>query len=109
MVENYGKWSFDNEKYLILNFAMGGAYPFKTNGIKEPYNGVPAETVEAVKTGRIAMLVDWVRVWGPEEWSKALLRLPSTSILPAHSASLKRTGNLPQRPCSSAPDDREKR
>ena len=67
MVENYGKWSFDNEKYLILNFAMGGAYPFKTNGIKEPYNGVPAETVEAVKTGRIAMLVDWVRVWGPKE------------------------------------------
>ena len=67
MVENYGKWRFDNPKYLILNFAMGGAYPFKTNGIKEPYNGVPAETGEAVKTGRIAMLVDWVRVWGPKE------------------------------------------
>lgn len=65
MVENYGKWSFDNPKFLILNFAMGGAYPFKTNGIKEPYNGVPAETVEQVKTGKVAMLVDWVRVWGP--------------------------------------------
>ncbi|MCA0909722.1 family 16 glycosylhydrolase [Qipengyuania gaetbuli] len=67
MVENYGKWRFDNPKYLILNFAMGGAYPFKTNGIKEPYNGVPAETVEKVKTGEVAMLVDWVRVWGPEK------------------------------------------
>ena len=67
MVENYGKWRFDNPKYLILNFAMGGAYPFKTNGIKEPYNGVPAETVEKVKTGKVAMLVDWVRVWGPEK------------------------------------------
>ena len=67
MVENYGKWRFDNPKYLILNFAMGGAYPFKTNGIKEPYNGVPAETVEKVKTGKVAMLVDWVRVWGPKK------------------------------------------
>ena len=67
MVENYGKWRFDNAKYLILNFAMGGAYPFKTNGIKEPYNGVPAETVEKVKTGKVAMLVDWVRVWGPKK------------------------------------------
>ncbi len=67
MVENYGKWRFDNEKYLILNFAMGGAYPFKTNRIEEPYNGIPAETVEAVKTGKVAMLVDWVRVYAPEE------------------------------------------
>ena len=67
MVENYGKWRFDNPKYLILNFAMGGAYPFKTNGIKEPYNGIPAETVEKVKTGEVAMLVDWVRVWGPKK------------------------------------------
>ena len=67
MVENYGKWRFDNEKYLILNFAMGGAYPFKTNRIETPYNGIPAETVEAVKTGKVAMLVDWVRVYAPED------------------------------------------
>lgn len=67
MVENYGEWRFDNEKYLILNFAMGGAYPFKTNGIKEPYAGIPAETAEAVKAGNVAMMVDWVRVWGPAE------------------------------------------
>lgn len=66
MVEHYGKWRFDNPKHLILNFAMGGAYPVKTNGIKEPYVGVPQETVEQVKTGTVAMLVDWVRVWGPE-------------------------------------------
>ena len=67
MVENYGKWSFDNPKYIILNFAMGGAYPYKTNGIKAPYNGVPAETVEKVKGGDVAMLVDWVRVYAPAE------------------------------------------
>ena len=67
MVENYGEWRFDNRKYLILNFAMGGAYPFKTNRIEEPYNGIPQATVDAVKTGEVAMLVDWVRVYAPEE------------------------------------------
>ena len=67
MVENYGKWAFDNPKYLILNFAMGGAYPFKTNGIEQPYNGVPQATVDKVKAGEVAMLVDWVRVYAPED------------------------------------------
>ena len=33
MVEYYGPWAFDNGKYLILNLAVGGTYPFKTNGI----------------------------------------------------------------------------
>ena len=64
MVEHYGKWNFDNAKYVILNFALGGAYPFKTNGIKEPYQGMPAETVEKIKRGEVAMHVDWVRVYG---------------------------------------------
>jgi beta-glucanase (GH16 family) len=63
MVEHYGKWTFDTPKYLILNFALGGAYPFKTNGIKEPYNGLPQETVDRIKAGDIAMEVDWVRVY----------------------------------------------
>ncbi|WFL77746.1 glycoside hydrolase family 16 protein [Altererythrobacter arenosus] len=70
MVENYGKWRFDNPKHLILNFALGGAYPFKTNGIKQPYNGVPAATVEKIKTGKVAMLVDWVRIYAPAETSE---------------------------------------
>ncbi|TMM46750.1 glycoside hydrolase family 16 protein [Qipengyuania marisflavi] len=67
MVEYYGKWRFDTPKHIILNFAIGGAYPFKTNGIEAPYNGMPAETVEQIKTGNVAMLVDWVRVWGPKD------------------------------------------
>ena len=67
MVEHYGEWRFDNPKYLILNFAMGGAYPFKTNGIQQPYNGIPQETVDAVKTGGVGMLVDWVRIYAPED------------------------------------------
>lgn len=67
MVEHYGDWRFDNAKYLILNFAMGGAYPVKTNGIQKPYVGIPQETVDAVERGEVEMLVDWVRVYAPEE------------------------------------------
>jgi len=62
MIEHYGAWAFDTPKYLILNFALGGAYPFKTNGIETPYNGLPEETVQRIKAGEIAMYVDWVRV-----------------------------------------------
>jgi beta-glucanase (GH16 family) len=61
MVEHYGAWAFDTSKYVILNFALGGAYPFKTNGIEQPYSGLPAETVARVKAGDIRMEVDWVR------------------------------------------------
>ncbi|NCP20204.1 MAG: glycoside hydrolase family 16 protein [Erythrobacter sp.] len=67
MVENYGEWRFDNPKYLILNFALGGAYPFKTNGIEKPYNGMPQSTVDRIKEGDVSMLVDWVRVYAPAE------------------------------------------
>ncbi|MAK97727.1 MAG: hypothetical protein CL807_02470 [Citromicrobium sp.] len=67
MVEHYGEWSYDNPKYLILNFALGGAYPFKTNGVEEPYNGLPQATVDKIKSGDVAMLVDWVRAYAPEE------------------------------------------
>ncbi len=62
MVEHYGKWVFDNPKYLILNFALGGAYPFKTNGVKAPYNGIPESTVNLIKEGKSKMMVDWVRI-----------------------------------------------
>jgi beta-glucanase (GH16 family) len=71
MVEHYGDWRFDTPKHLILNFAVGGAYPIKTNGIQEPYVGVPQYTVEKIKTGEIAMLVDWVRVYAPEGTAEA--------------------------------------
>ncbi|QWC57288.1 family 16 glycosylhydrolase [Erythrobacter sp. 3-20A1M] len=64
MVEHYGKWVYDRPEYIILNFALGGAYPSKINGIERPYNGLPVETVERIKNGDIAMYVDWVRVTG---------------------------------------------
>jgi beta-glucanase (GH16 family) len=62
MVEHYGEWAYDNPKFLILNLALGGAYPFKTNGIKDPYNGLPASTVELIKKGKAKVLVDWVLI-----------------------------------------------
>lgn len=62
MAEHYGKWAFDTEKYLILNYALGGAYPVKINGAKTPYYGMPASTIDLIKTGKAKMLVDWVRV-----------------------------------------------
>lgn len=62
MTQFFGTWAFDNPKYLILNFAVGGIYPFKINGVKEPYYGLPAATFEAIKNNKSKMLVDWVKV-----------------------------------------------
>lgn len=62
MAEHYGKWAFDNKKFLIFNYALGGAYPIKLNGIKEPYNGITPSSVDLVKNGQAKMLVDWVKV-----------------------------------------------
>ena len=62
MVEHYGRWAFENEKFLILNFALGGAYPYKTNGVKEPYNGIPAATVDLINNNKAKFMVDWVKV-----------------------------------------------
>jgi beta-glucanase (GH16 family) len=64
MVDFLGPWVFDNEKYLILNFALGGTYPFKTHGIKEPYYGLSSDTLEKIRAGEARVYVDWVRVQG---------------------------------------------
>lgn len=66
MVEHYGQWVFDTPEHVILNFAVGGIYPYKVNGIEQPYSGVPQSTVDRIKAGELAMEVDWVRVWAPE-------------------------------------------
>ncbi|WP_075064109.1 glycoside hydrolase family 16 protein [Ornatilinea apprima] len=62
MVEFFGEWVFDNQKFLILNFALGGVFPYKTNGINSPYYGIPQATVEAIQRDEIKLLVDWVKV-----------------------------------------------
>lgn len=65
MAEFFGPWVFDNEKFLILNLALGGTYPFKTNGIMSPHYGLAAETVKRIKDDEVRVLVDWVRVDPP--------------------------------------------
>jgi len=62
MVEHYGPWAFDGTKYLVLNLALGGTYPFKTNGAREPYFGLPKATVDRIRAGEAVLLVDWVKV-----------------------------------------------
>jgi beta-glucanase (GH16 family) len=62
MVEFFGEWAFDNEKFLILNLALGGTYPFKTNGIREPYYGLPEQTVRAIQNNLARFAVDWVKI-----------------------------------------------
>jgi len=64
MVDYYGSWVFDQKYYIILNFALGGTYPFKTNGISEPYYGLPEETVRSIQKDEIKLLVDWIKVTG---------------------------------------------
>lgn len=62
MTQFFGEWAFNNPKFLILNFAVGGVYPFKINGIKEPYHGLSSSALAAIKDGKSKMLVDWVKV-----------------------------------------------
>jgi beta-glucanase (GH16 family) len=64
-IEQYGKWAFDNEKYLILNLALGGNYPRSVNKTDDPYPGLPAGTVDLIKQDKARFLVDWVRVTAP--------------------------------------------
>ncbi len=61
-VEKYGRWAFDNPKHLIVNLAIGGAYPQAVNTVARPYPGLPQETVDQIKTDTVTMLVDWVRI-----------------------------------------------
>lgn len=61
-VERYGAWAFDNPKYLILNFALGGTYPASVNNITSPYPGLADSTVRRISNGGVKMVVDWVRV-----------------------------------------------
>jgi beta-glucanase (GH16 family) len=62
MVEAHGRWAYDNPKHLIVNLALGGAYPRAVNQVDAPYVGLPAETVELIDADQAVMLVDWVKV-----------------------------------------------
>jgi len=62
MVEHYGRWAYDNPKYIILNFAIGGGYPHGVNKVDAPYYGLSQTSVNKIKAGNTEMLVDWVLV-----------------------------------------------
>jgi beta-glucanase (GH16 family) len=62
MVEHYGRWAFDNAKFIILNFALGGGYPGGVNKVTSPYHGISQATVNKIKAGQAKVLVDWVLV-----------------------------------------------
>jgi beta-glucanase (GH16 family) len=65
-IEQYGPWAFDNDKFLILNVALGGGYPHSVNHADAPYFGLPASTVDLIKAGGVQVLIDWVRVVSSE-------------------------------------------
>lgn len=62
MVEHYGRWAFDNPKFIILNFALGGGYPQAVNKVDKPYFGISQSTVDKIKAGEAKFIVDWVLV-----------------------------------------------
>lgn len=62
MIEARGHWPFDDPKYVIVNFALGGGYPQGVNRVSEPYPGIPVATVDLIKADQAVYLVDWVRV-----------------------------------------------
>ncbi|MFL1378147.1 MULTISPECIES: discoidin domain-containing protein [unclassified Nocardiopsis] len=57
-----GQWVFDHDHYIILNLALGGAYPAGYNGVTEPYWGLPQESVDRIAAGGVQAEIDWVRV-----------------------------------------------
>jgi beta-glucanase (GH16 family) len=61
-VEHYGRWAFENSKFIILNFALGGGYPYGVNKIKAPYYGLSKSSADKIKAGEAKVLVDWVLV-----------------------------------------------
>lgn len=65
MVEHYGRWAFDNAKFIILNFAIGGGYPAGVNKVKAPYYGLSQSSVDKIKAGNVKTYVDWVLVTKP--------------------------------------------
>jgi len=62
MVEFFGPWAFDTDKFLILNLALGGTYPFKTNGVQQPYYGLPAASVREIQGNKARFVIDWVKI-----------------------------------------------
>ncbi|MEU8505550.1 discoidin domain-containing protein [Streptomyces brevispora] len=57
-----GQWVFDHNQYVILNLALGGAYPAGWNKVTAPYWGLPQSSVDRIAQGGIKAEIDWVKV-----------------------------------------------
>jgi beta-glucanase (GH16 family) len=57
-----GQWVFAHHQYVILNLALGGAYPAGWNKVTTPYWGLPQSSVDRIAGGGVRAEVDWVRV-----------------------------------------------
>ncbi len=62
MAEKYGRWAFDNAKFIIFDFALGGGYPQGVNKVDKPYPGLSQSSVNKIKAGQAKTYVDWVLV-----------------------------------------------
>jgi beta-glucanase (GH16 family) len=61
-IERYGPWAFDNPKYVILNLAVGGAFPRSVNHVEGPYPGLSPTAIDLIKRDQARFVVDWVKV-----------------------------------------------
>ncbi len=50
-VEAHGRWAFDTPKHVIVNLAIGGAYPRGVNKIAKPYEVRPIH-VDLIKRNK---------------------------------------------------------
>ncbi|MFF1438841.1 discoidin domain-containing protein [Streptomyces sp. NPDC058295] len=57
-----GQWVYGHDQYVILNLALGGAYPAGWNQVTTPYWGLPQSSVDRIAGGGVQAEVDWVRV-----------------------------------------------
>lgn len=62
MIEYFSPWIFNQPKSIVINLAIGGGYPYKINGVKQPYYGLPEKTVQLIKENKVCYKIDWVRI-----------------------------------------------
>jgi beta-glucanase (GH16 family) len=67
---NGSQWVYGNNKFILLNLALGGEYPAGYNGCTGsplpagcPYFGIKQATVDNIVAGQGVVQVDYVQVW----------------------------------------------
>jgi beta-glucanase (GH16 family) len=67
---NGSQWTYDNNKFILLNLALGGEYPAGYNGCTGnplpagcSYFGIKQSTVDNIVAGQGVLQVDYVQVW----------------------------------------------